>query len=294
MPGFDALLRATLGRLQDLVALRHHLSKAKPVAEVSPDTAADWAEVIATLDPVDPVPLFVGEGAMVNGFTMGVRQPHVVLTRAAVDTLSRRQRKAILAHELGHVMSGHVMYKTLVRAVETTRWWVLPGGANLVLTAPLLLALYAWDRKSELSADRAELLAVQDLDTCLRLLRSAHAPQVQAAQARYRRIAAYSKAGADVAAALERAFAKHPPIDERIAELEAWHASPAYRAILGGDYPRRDPDLLRAQALEDRVGVMRAGLAAQLADVGQDAATRASALVAWFNKQTGGRGDDGG
>jgi len=283
VPGFDAVLRATLGRVQDAVALRRHLAAGRPAEAVAPRAALVWKDVVEVLDPVEEPPLYVSEGDSINGFTFGVRQPHVMVTRVAVDRLRSPQLKAILAHELGHVMSGHITYKTVIRALEATRWWLLPGGANLVLTAPLLLALYAWDRKSELSADRAELLVVQDLDVSVRLLRRTHAPIIEQVQERYRRIADYSKAGAQAVEALELAFSKHPPLDERIAELEAWQASDRYQAIRAGDYPRRDPDALRPAGVEERLDTMKAGLQAQLAAAQQTGARMQSQASSWLS-----------
>ncbi|RME23817.1 MAG: M48 family peptidase [Deltaproteobacteria bacterium] len=283
VPGFDAVLRATLGRLQDAVALRSHLADASPAAEEAPHVHRTWQEVLGVLDAPDPVPLYVRDGDSINGYTFGVRRPHVMVTQAAIERLTVPQLRAILAHELGHVMSGHITYKTIIRALEATRWWLLPGGTNLVLTAPLLLALYAWDRKSELSADRAELLVVQDLDVSVRLLRLTHAPIIEQVQERYRRIAEVSRAGAQAIEALEQAFSKHPPLDERIAELEAWHTSDRYRAILAGDYPRRDPDALRPAAVEERLDTVRSGFEEQVAAARQAGARLRSQASSWLS-----------
>lgn len=269
VPGFEAVLRTTIGRLQDAIALRRFLAQARPADEAHPRVARLWAEVQEVLDPPEPVPLYVGESEAINGFTVGVRQPHVVLTSQAVAKLRPDQIQAILAHELGHVLSGHVLYKTVVRTLDATRWWVLPGGANLALTGPLLLALFAWDRASELSADRAELLVVQDLEASLSLLRALEGPVREKMEARYRRIAEVSQVGADVLQKLDEAFARHPPIERRMAELQAWHGSETYQAILAGDYPRRDPDALRAPGLEERVASLRDGLQAQLGEAGE-------------------------
>lgn len=287
VPGFDALLRATLGRLQDAVALRRFLAQARPVEDVAPPVARLWAEVQEILDPPEPVPLYIGESEAINGFTVGVRQPRVLLTSQAVARLRPEQVQAILAHELGHVLSGHVLYKTLVRTLDAGRWWVLPGTANLVLTAPLLLALFAWDRASELSADRAELLVVQDLDATLSLLRALEGPVRDKIEERYRKVAAYSRLGADVVQALDDAFARHPPIERRMAELVAWHDSETYDRILLGVYPRRDPDALGAAGLEDRVAALRDGLQAQASALGERVTEQGAAATAWLS-ETGG------
>src|SRR3954465_13186012 len=76
----------------------------------------------------------------------------------------------MLGHELGHVRSGHAVYKTIMTIM--TRWaaslsW-LPVGA--IALRAIIAAMYEWWRKAELSADRAGLLAGQDPAASLRLL----------------------------------------------------------------------------------------------------------------------------
>jgi Zn-dependent protease with chaperone function len=69
----------------------------------------------------------------------------------------------VLGHELGHVKSGHMLYHTLGEA--------LSGGISLsasllgldILSIPIRLALLSWHRESEVTADRASLLAVDDI-----------------------------------------------------------------------------------------------------------------------------------
>ena len=73
-----------------------------------------------------------------------------------------------MAHELGHVMSGHALYRTIaaiLAADQPGRAAVLAGIAVL----PVRLAFLEWSRKSELSADRAGLLGAQDIVVAQRL-----------------------------------------------------------------------------------------------------------------------------
>jgi predicted Zn-dependent protease len=111
----------------------------------------------------------------------------------------------------------------------------------------VLSALMEWDRQSELSADRAGLLVVQDPDVSRSALL---------------RMAGGVGAGADVAAFQEQARRydesthpldsvvktmallgrRHPFPVQRIRELDAWIESGEYQAVLDGNYPLRADD----------------------------------------------------
>ena len=68
----------------------------------------------------------------------------------------------MIGHELGHAMSGHAVYKTLLLRLLSMSGLLsaIPmGGLSIRM---IIAALMEWSRKSELSADRAGLLATQD------------------------------------------------------------------------------------------------------------------------------------
>src|SRR5205823_10121273 len=74
--------------------------------------------------------------------------------------LDENERRAVLAHEVGHIMSGHTTYTTLAVILLAIGISNLPMGIVLL---PFELALFEWYRKSEFSADRAALLGTQDV-----------------------------------------------------------------------------------------------------------------------------------
>jgi Zn-dependent protease with chaperone function len=104
--------------------------------------------------------LFVTQSPFWNAGTIGVKEPFIIINSSVVKHFDERETTAMIAHEMGHIMSGHALYKTLIWLLAKVSLNVIPM-ASLLLT-PILAALYEWDRKSELTADRAELLAVQD------------------------------------------------------------------------------------------------------------------------------------
>lgn len=92
---------------------------------------------------MDPVP---------NACTSGDTRIWITVTSGLVEMMSDEELDAVIAHECGHILCRHVLYHTLAQ-------WLSRGlssdGLLDKLTLPAQYALLYWERKSELSADRA-------------------------------------------------------------------------------------------------------------------------------------------
>jgi Zn-dependent protease with chaperone function len=116
---------------------------------------------------VDVLPVvFMIESKQPNAFTFGSEQrPFLVIHSGAMKYLDSRELTAVLAHELCHVKSGHMLYHTVAE--------ILGGGIGLsasllginIVSVPVRLALLSWHRESEVTADRGSLLIVNDIAT---------------------------------------------------------------------------------------------------------------------------------
>jgi hypothetical protein len=150
-----------------------------------------------------------------------------------------------IGHELGHVLSGHVLYRTmlfrLLRMSNALSW--VPGGYWGIRA--VIAALMEWYRKAELSADRAGLLCSQDPSASLRLhmiIAGANSPDDVDTTEFLRQAADYESSGDirdSVLKMINTVNLDHPLAVVRAAELQRWAASEEYRAILTGIYPRR-------------------------------------------------------
>lgn len=122
-----------------------------------------WATKI--LDVPEPE-LYVTVDPVPNAFTYGHTRPFITLTSGLVDMLTDEELFFVIGHEVGHIKAGHVLYGTMARniaaLVELLGQMTLGIGA--LLGGGLVLALYEWYRCAELTADRAALLCVQDLE----------------------------------------------------------------------------------------------------------------------------------
>jgi hypothetical protein len=174
--------------------------------------------------------------------------PFIVISTGMVEALDAEELRFVIGHEVGHVLSGHALYRTmLLRLVELAynmSW--MPAGFWAVRA--VVAALSEWYRKAELSADRAGLLCVQDPETALRthvLLAGAVDPSEVDTEAFLEQAREYESDGdvRDSVLKLVRLIdLDHPMAVVRAAELQKWADSEGYREILGGTYPERTDD----------------------------------------------------
>jgi Zn-dependent protease with chaperone function len=190
--------------------------------------------------------LFVSQTPFANAGAYGMDRPFIVINSGTLKLLDDDEMRNVLGHELGHVMSGHALYHTILILILNVSFGALPFLAGIALL-PIQLALLEWARKSELSADRAGLLACQDPTASLRVnLKFAGGGDMTQmdlgtflAQAKE-----YEEAGG-----VDRIFKilgvlgrSHPFNTIRAAELQRWIADGHYERILNGEYTRRGPE----------------------------------------------------
>ena len=192
--------------------------------------------------------LYVSQTPFFNAGAYGIDKPFIVLHSAAIELLDDDELRVLLAHELGHVMSGHALYRTIAAILALMSLGALPMLAGLAVL-PVRLAFLEWSRKSELSADRAGLLGGQDIVVAQRLdmkmagggrgdgvRRPAERRRLHAAGARVRR----QREGLDVVYKILSTLAlTHPMHTVRAAELQRWVTAGEYERILRGEYIRR-------------------------------------------------------
>jgi Zn-dependent protease with chaperone function len=209
------------------------------------------ARAYATLD-LEPVPdLYLTQFPIANALTVGAGRPLVVVNSELVQLLDAEQLRGVFAHEAGHVLSDHVLYRTAL--VILLRISSLPG-VPLPL-APLKAALMEWFRAAELSCDRAAALVVRDpLAVCRTLM-----VITAGAEAANLDLDVFMRQGQDYrekASPFDR-FSRllidlnltHPMSVQRVHELMEWVRSGDYDRISGGDYITRDePQRPRAEA----------------------------------------------
>nr|WP_231980166.1 M48 family metallopeptidase [Tessaracoccus coleopterorum] len=170
--------------------------------------------------------------------TIGIDKPKIVVNSALVDLLDDQELRFVLGHELGHALSGHALYRTLLQYILTfgfTLTSVPFGGIGLIA---LRSALTEWSRKSELSADRAGLLATQDVPAAVRvnmkLASGGHLEDLDQTEflAQAREYQESDDLRDSIAKLMLVDGSTHPMNVVRASEIRRWVESGAYAAIL--------------------------------------------------------------
>ncbi len=247
--GFDVVLKKLAGLWNERALRLVFLGSAVRVdATQFPAIHQAFVSAADVLDVKELPELFVLSDSHPNAMSLGIDRPFVVVTSGLVELTDDEELRFVLGHELGHVLSGHALYTTMVIQLAQLSGglsWVPLGAMGL---RAVLAALYEWQRKAELSCDRAGLLACQDPPAAERVqMKLASGSRAELLDA-----AAFAAQGEEylnsadmrdtVLKLLLLEASTHPFAVARAAELRRWIDQGGYAAILAGDYPRRtDP-----------------------------------------------------
>jgi len=170
VPGFDTAVKKILAFIggEQGVRLIFQANAVRVGPKQFPKLHSMLTEVKATLDWEKEVELYVSQTPIANAMAVGFDEPFIVIHSGTMSLLNDDEQRVVLGHELGHVMSGHALYHTILYLIVLFGFANLPFLAGLALL-PIRLALMEWYRKSELSSDRAGLLACQSREDSLRL-----------------------------------------------------------------------------------------------------------------------------
>ncbi len=197
-----------------------------------------------------PVPqLFIDQRPLANAFTFCVDSPIIVLYSGLIDLLDEDEWRVVLGHELGHIKAGHVLYRQIAEFLATLllRLGGRTFGLAQGLGAGLFYAFFHWYRQSELTADRAGLLASQNVGTVLETeMKLAGGSRKLYAQMDKEAFLQQGRDYEDMGRDALNSFLKlgqtlhmtHPFPAVRALEIDAWAKSDEYKAILAGDYAK--------------------------------------------------------
>lgn len=166
-PGLERFSRWTNENFTELsYIIRYTGSNIQVTPKMFPKLHEILVDVCNTIH-LKPVPnMYLEQNPVLGAFTVGSENPIIVLNTSTVELLTVPELKYIIGHEAGHIKSGHCLYHMMA-------WDILPlfvealssvtAGYGGLAIEPLVLALQYWSRMSEYTADRAGLLACQDI-----------------------------------------------------------------------------------------------------------------------------------
>jgi len=90
--------------------------------------------------------------------------PVITITSGFIERFTSAEVKAVIGHEMGHIQNNHTIYKVAINFIQGAAAMTIPGvGAILSLaTTPIKVALMAWNRAGEITADRAGMICCDD------------------------------------------------------------------------------------------------------------------------------------
>ena len=211
-------------------------------------------ESCAVLDMPEPE-LYISQRPEVNAFTFGHTRPYIVLFSGLLELMDDDEVMAVIAHELGHIKCGHVLYRTMASTIDgliANAKQLLPVVGQLVglsMELTIQIALINWIRRSELTGDRAALLVMQNPRPCISMLAKLAGgtskvvyqldPDAFLNQARtYKEEGDSGKVSRFYQIWASSFKGTHPFAVERAYYLNEWIDSTEYDQILAGNYSR--------------------------------------------------------
>ncbi len=249
LTGFDVILKNLAGLFSDRsLRLMFLASSVRASEQQFPNLYQTMLDGCYILDLPRVPELFINQDPTVNAMALGTDKPFIVINTGMIDLMDAEEIRWVIGHELGHVLSGHAVYRTMLyHLVRLAARLALVPFAWVGLKA-VIWGLEEWYRKSELSCDRAGLLAGQDIPAARRaLMKMAGGPQLaelshDAFLEQAREYDAVPDVREGLIKLLQLQGTTHPFAVVRFAELNRWAAEGEYSDILAGRYPRRDSD----------------------------------------------------
>jgi Zn-dependent protease with chaperone function len=207
-----------------------------------PDLWAAHRGVCRVLDTPDSYDLYVSSAVTGGARTIGSQHPIIVFDASLLERLGPGEQRAVLAHEVGHILSDHVMYMTALDILMRA------GGGLPLIGLPLRAVqavLLEWVRAAELSCDRAATLAVRDPQIVCRTLMvlAAGLPadrlNLDAFMAQAMEYESWDDAHDRVRRFFNEIGATRPNAVRRVSEVMKWVQSGEYDRIIRGEYRRR-------------------------------------------------------
>jgi Zn-dependent protease with chaperone function len=245
VPMLDTVVRKLIEWRFEKALRQFFLGNSLKVGEQQlPDLWASHLGVCRILDMPDVYDLYVASDVLGGAQVVGSGKPMVVIDSMLLQRLGPGEQRVILAHELGHILSDHVLYMTALNIL-------LSAGASMPLFLGLPFravraVLLEWYRAAELSCDRASALAVRDPRIVCRTLMvtAAGLPADRLDLDAFLAQAMEYESWDDPTDRVRRFFNElgrtHSYAVTRVSEVMKWVQSGEYDRIARGDYRTRD------------------------------------------------------
>ena len=256
VPGFDLVARKFVEFIYERPRYIYMMGNG---IEVGPRQYASvyqiLRECVRDLDVFPEPVMFVSQAPAVNAYALGQERPCIVLNTGLLDVLGETELRAAIAHELGHVKCGHTTLTQMASWVISLVFGLdnFTFGLGSIVSTGMILSFYEWLRKAELSADRAALLVLDDINPVLQAMMilaggSRRYSNELSLEEFMRQSDRYQSLDQDNLNQVYKfllynnlsqgVFLTHPFAVERVHYLRDWASSDSYSQIRTGNYAR--------------------------------------------------------
>ena len=309
IPMLDVVVRKLVEFSYERALRQMYLGNSVKVSERQlPELWTSYQGVKRILDMPGDYDLYVTSALYWNALTIGSSKPMIVVGSNLHEQLGPGDQRVIIAHELGHILSDHVLYITALNILLSA------GGGLPLLGLPVRAVravLLEWRRAAELSCDRAAVLAVRDPQVVCRALMvvASGLPADQLDLGAFMAQAMEYENWEDRHDRIRRFFneinATHSYAVRRVSEVMTWVQSGEYDRIIRGEYRKRgDQTNVRDEASDaaeyyaERFRAIFRELGENVTNLGSQVGDVSQQVADWLrNRGSGGSGgpsDSGG
>jgi len=255
LPGFDVIARKFVEFVYERPQLVYLMGNSIQVGPRQYSTIYQiFRECVRDLDISGEPGLFISQNAQVNSYALGQEHPYIVVNTGLLDLLNEAELRTVLAHELGHIKCGHtILIQMAIWAMNAAEAiGELTFGLGNIVSQGLIYAFFEWRRKAELSADRAALLVMDDLNPVMSSMmklsggshKYAHECSLQEFIQQSEKYQALDDDGLNqvykflLYNGAQGMMLSHPFPVERLHYLRSWAVSEEYQQIKKGNYQR--------------------------------------------------------
>ena len=307
VPMLDTVVRKLIEWGYERALRQAFLGNAVKVGETQlPDLWASHTGVCRILDMPEVYDLYVTWGLPGGAQAIGAGKPMVVVGSMLNEKLGSGEQRVVLAHEVGHILSDHMLYMTALNILIAVPL-SMPFPIGLPLRA-VRAVLLEWYRAAELSSDRAATLAVRDPRIVCRTLMvlgagmSADKLNLDAFMTQAMDYEQWDDPSDRVRRFFYELGLTHPLAVRRVREVLSWVQSGEYDRIQRGEYRTREQDAnanVRAEASDavefyaERFRRIFQDVGDNITTLGSQAAGAAEQVADWIRARGGGPRDDG-
>lgn len=236
VPGIDRIAEFVMAEGYEDYYRGENLGELVRVNEKNfPEVYRDFQDVVGKVGIKMPE-LYIYNSPWMNAYTYGEFRTFIALSSALIEGMSRDELRCIIAHECGHIVCRHTYYKTVLAILEEFGEKV--GIITQTAVAPVAMAIRAWDRRSELSADRCAAAVVGERNFQAANLKLACGmkdikgdPYQLVRQAKeYKQLVGKTLIDR-IFQGFRIAFNTHPQMCQRAMEIDRWKNSWQYRTL---------------------------------------------------------------